>query len=66
MIISKFTVPELQYFEDNCNFTDIELSVFRLRGQGASLDDVSFALGITKDKTKKISQKVNRKIIKIL
>ena len=66
MIISKFTLPELQYFEKHCNFTDIELSVFRLRSQGASLDDVAFILRITKDKAKKLSQKVNRKIIKAL
>lgn len=59
-------MPELQYFEEHCNFTDTELSAFRLRGQGASLDDVAYMLGITKDQSKKLSQRINRKIIKVL
>ena len=66
MIISNFTVPELNHFREYCDFTSTESSVFELRSQGASLQDISFILNITIDSTKKISQRVNKKIIKML
>ena len=66
MIISNFTVPELEYFREHCGFNGIELYVFELRSQGASLDDIRFILGTTIDIVKKISQRVNRKIINVL
>ena len=66
MIISKFTIPELDYFREHCGFTEIEAQVFELRSQGASLQDISFVLKITMDSAKKVSQKINKKIIKAL
>ena len=66
MIISSFTLPELDYFRERCNFTSTESSLFELRSQGATLQDIAFILNITIDSTKKISQRVNKKIIKTL
>ena len=66
MIISRFTTPELDYFREHCGFTKIETQVFELRSQGASLQDISFVLKITIDSAKKVSQKINKKIIKAL
>ena len=66
MIISNFTTPELDYLKEHCNFVGDEILIFDLRSQGASLNDISFTLGITLDSAKKISQRVNKKIIKAL
>lgn len=66
MIISKFTTPELDYFREHCNFIGEEIEVFELRSQGASLHDISFTLDKTLDSVKKISQHINKKIIKAL
>ena len=66
MIISRFTTPELNYFREHCKFTITESQVFTLRSRDVPLTDIASILGITLDSTKKISQKVNKKIIKAL
>jgi len=66
MILSNFTTPELDYLKEHCNFVGKESLVFDLRSQGASLIDISFILNISIDSAKKLSQRVNRKIIKAL
>ena len=66
MIISDFTNPELTYFRQHCNFTCEELNVFELRSIGVSLEQIAVRLNLTIDKVKKISRKVNNKIIKVL
>lgn len=66
MIISDFTNLELSYFRTECNFTPKELDVFELRGKGESLNDIAEILDITVNTVKKISQKVNKKILKVL
>lgn len=62
MIVSDFTKPELDYFRENCNFVNDEVSVFELRSQGVCLEDIAERLHITHDGIKRISRKVNRKI----
>ena len=66
MIISDFTTPELRHFEEFCNFTQYEQCVFELRSQGKSLQYIADFLNISIDKTKKLSRKVNRKIMKVI
>ena len=67
MIIHDFTVPELNYFRENCNFVGLEREVFELRSQGVSLEQISDIIkGTTLDSVKKASQRVNRKIIRVL
>ena len=66
MIISDFTVPELNYFRENCNFVGLEIRVFELRSQGVSLEEIADILNMSVDGVKKISRKVNNKIIKVL
>lgn len=66
MIISDFTVPELNYFRENCNFVGLEIRVFELRSQGVSLEEIADILNMSVDGVKKISRKVNTKIIKVL
>ena len=66
MIIDDFTVPELNYLRENCNFVGLEIRVFDLRSQGLSLEEIAEILNMSVDGVKKISRKVNKKIIRIL
>lgn len=66
MTISNFTKPELDYFRDNCNFVNLEAKVFELRAGGYTLEYIAEQLDISSDYARKLSQKVNKKIIKVL
>lgn len=66
MLISDFTKPELDYFRENCNFTESESYVFEMRSKGWTLDGISEHLHLSVDRIKQISRKVNKKIIKVL
>lgn len=66
MIISDFTKPELDYFRENCNFTDYESFLFDCRAKGIPLEKIAESLHISFDYARKLSQKVNRKIIRTL
>ena len=66
MIISNFTVPELEYFRQNCNFIGYEVKVFDYRSDGMQLKQIAEILDLDLDNVKKISQRVNKKIIKVL
>lgn len=66
MIICDFTKAELQYFVDNCNFTDIELEIFNLRASGKTLQDIADAMNLSIDCVRKRSQRINRKILRVI
>jgi transcriptional regulator len=66
MIVSDFTVPELDRFREQCNFVGNEIQVFELRSQGIPLERIAEYLNMSVTHTSRISQKVNNKIKKIL
>ena len=67
MIISDFTKPQLDYLRANCNFVGDEISIFELRSQGKSLDEITDILDHkTIDGIKYTSRKVNNKINSVL
>lgn len=66
MIISDFTEPELDYFRRSCNFTYMEETLFNRRAKGVPLERIAEELNISFDYARKISQKVNRKILKVI
>ena len=66
MIISEYTEPELDYLRERCNFVCNEASVFELRSHGLSLEEIAEILNMSVDGVKKISRKVNRKIVRVL
>lgn len=66
MIVSSFTVPELNYLRDNCNFVGNESDVFELRSQGISLEKIAEILNMSPEGIKKVSKKVNNKISRVL
>lgn len=66
MIISDFTTDEINILLSRCNFTPIEKELFLLRSKGYTLDTISEKLIISRDWAGKLSQKVNKKIIRSL
>lgn len=65
MIVSDFTVPELDRFREQCNFVGNEIQVFELRSQGIPLEQIAEYLNMSVEGIKKVSQKVNNKILRI-
>lgn len=66
MIISDFTKPEIEYFVDNCNFTDVEEEFFMLRAKGITLDEIADIMNISRRTCDTYSKKIKQKIIKVL
>lgn len=66
MRISEFTMPELNYLRDNCNFVDLEKPVFEMRSAGIPLEIIAEDLNLTIDGIKKISRKINKKISRVI
>lgn len=66
MIISDFTAPELDYLRQNCNFVNMERELFERRSSGETRETIADELCISIDCARRISQKVNKKIIKVL
>ncbi len=65
MIVSDYTIPELNYFRDNCNFVGLEKDVFELRSQGVTLERIAESLDMSVEGVKRISRKVNNKITRV-
>ena len=66
MNIKDFTVPELNYFRENCNFVGVEKDLFELRSQGVPLEEIAEQLNMSVDGIKKVSRRVNKKIISVI
>lgn len=66
MIISDFTEIELDRFRDCCNFVGNEACVFEMRSHGMSLEEIAEVIDMSVNGVKKISRKVNNKIIRVL
>lgn len=66
MIISSFTKPELDMFRENCNFVGYERNIFDLRSRGIPIEEIAEQLNMSVEGIKRISRKVNRKIVKVL
>lgn len=66
MIVANFTVPELNFLRDNCNFVGNEIDVFELRSRGIPLEEIAETLNMSAEGIKKVSRKVNSKITRVL
>jgi hypothetical protein len=64
MIISDFTEIELDHLRKSCNFVGNEREVFDLRSRGIPLELIAEQIHLSVDGVKKISRKVNRKIVR--
>ena len=65
MVISGYTNIELDYLRKTCNFVGYESDVFEMRSKGIPLEQIAEDLNLSVDGTKKISRKVNNKIIRV-
>ena len=66
MVVSDFTVPELEHLRSQCNFVGNEIQVFELRSRGIPLERIAEELHMSVEGIKKVSRKVNKKIIRVL
>jgi len=66
MMVSDFTVPELEHFRANCNFVGNEVQVFELRSQGIPLERIAEQMNMSYEGIKKVSRKVTQKINRVL
>ena len=65
MVISDFTVPELNYLRDNCNFVGDEIYLFEARSRGVPLERIAEDLNMAPSTARALSCKVNKKIKRI-
>ena len=65
MKIYDFTVPELNYFRDYCNFTEEERILFEYRAKNIPLETCAEIMNVSISTAKRISKRVNNKIIKV-
>lgn len=65
MNINSFTVPELNYFREYCNFTKDERMLFEYRVQEYSLEMCAELMNVSVSTVKRISQRVNKKIVRV-
>lgn len=65
MNINSFTVPELNYFREYCNFTKDERTLFEYRVLEYPLERCAELMNVSISTAKRISRKVNNKIIRV-
>ncbi len=66
MNVKDFTQDEIDYLLARCNFVNYEKDLFVLRAKGETIETIAEILDISYDYARKISQKVNKKIIRTL
>ena len=63
--IYDFTVPELNYFRDYCNFTEDERVLFEYRAKNIPLETCAEIMNVSISTAKRISKRVNNKITRV-
>lgn len=64
MQIRELTLPEADYLEAVCNFTKEEERLFELRLHDVSLEECAEILNVSVPTVKRISQRVNSKVLR--
>lgn len=65
MKIYDFTEPELEYFRKTCNFTDEQRTLFEYRSKNIPLEQCAELMNVSVSTVKRLSRKVNSKIIRV-
>lgn len=63
MKVYGFTLPQLEYYRTFCNFSPEERELFNLRAEGKSLEECAEIMH--RESVKKLSVRVNNKMIKV-
>ena len=66
MKIYDFVERELQYFREECNFTEDEMAYFNLRSKGKSNVQISLEMHISEAQVSKLAKRVKTKILKVI
>ena len=64
--IRDFTVPELNMFREQCNFTDAELEYFNLRSRDKSNVQIAMEMNVSEAQVSKLAKRVKAKMIRVL
>ena len=64
--IRDFVEFELQFFRDNCNFTDEELEYFNLRAKDKTNSQIAYLMNVSEPKVSVLAKRVKKKMIKVL
>lgn len=65
MKIHDFTVPELNYFREYCNFTEEERILFDCRSKNIPLETCAEIMNVSLSTAKRMNKKIQNKIIKV-
>lgn len=65
MKIHDFTVPELNYFREYCNFTEEERMLFDYRSKNIPLETCAEIMNVSLSTAKRMNKKIQNKIIKV-
>ena len=65
MKIYDFTVPELNYFREYCNFTEDERVLFEYRSKNIPLETCAEIMNVSLSTIKRMNKKIQNKIIKV-
>lgn len=65
MKICDFTKREVEYLRQECNFTNDELQLFNMRATNIPLEECAERMNVSLSTAKRISRKVNNKIIRV-
>lgn len=60
-----FTVPELNYFREYCNFTEEERMLFDYRSKNIPLETCAEIMNVSISTINRISKRINKKIEKV-
>lgn len=60
--IRDFVEPELEYFRQNCNFSDSELAYFNLRAKDKSNVQIALEMNVSEPQVSKLAKRVKSKI----
>lgn len=64
--IRDFVEPELEYFRQNCNFSDSELQYFNLRARDKSNIQIALEMNISEPQVSKLAKRVKSKMLRVI
>ena len=64
--IYDFVKKELDFFRQECNFSEEELAYFNLRAKHLSNQQIAIKMNVSEGKVSKLASAVKRKMIRVL
>ena len=65
MLLRDYTLPEINRFIANCNFTESELKYFTLKAKDRSNVEISIEMNISEQQVSKLARRVKNKINRV-